>query len=332
MSPPTVKIYVGNIPSSARNSELKELFEKFGKVVECDILKDYGFVHMSDTNDAKAAIAGLNDTLWKGARVRVELSTTKTSKGKPAQRNNMKNNNGPNDRYNNNNMNGGGRNSYPMHRGGGGSRPAPYPRDNFHHHPYGGMNNGGPDMGPRGRNGGGGGGPMRGSENRYNGGGRYMQGQMPDRPGGRPQPYPDQFDRNGRGPMPSQNGMSNGNGMNGSQRNDYSYRNGSDSRDHRNGGGFSNGGNMDIHHIWEEMGHQCHHHINYHHPVLCHHICMTITIEERPRWAHQVDTIILTIMVHRLNRLALDQEDQVDIITTSKANSKSDRIYNYVYR
>jgi len=245
MSPPTVKIYVGNIPSSARNSELKELFEKFGKVVECDILKDYGFVHMSDTNDAKAAIAGLNDTLWKGARVRVELSTTKTSKGKPAQRNNMKNNNGPNDRYNNNNMNGGGRNSYPMHRGGGGSRPAPYPRDNFHHHPYGGMNNGGPDMGPRGRNGGGGGGPMRGSENRYNGGGRYMQGQMPDRPGGRPQPYPDQFDRNGRGPMPSQNGMSNGNGMNGSQRNDYSYRNGSDSRDHRNGGGFSNGGSMD---------------------------------------------------------------------------------------
>jgi RNA recognition motif-containing protein len=251
MTPPTVKIYVGNIPSSARNSELKELFEKFGKVVECDILKDYGFVHMSDTNDAKAAIAGLNDTLWKGGRVRVELSTTKTSKGKPAQRNNMKNNNGPNDRYNNNNnMNGGGRNNYPMHRGGG-SRPAPYPRDNFHHHPYGGggMNNGGPDMGPRGRNGGGGGGgPMRGSDNRYNG--RYMQGQMPDRSGGRPLPYSDQFDRNGRGPMPSHNGMSNGNGMNGggSQRNDYSYRNGggSDNRDHRNGGsGFSNGGNMD---------------------------------------------------------------------------------------
>ena len=27
-----IKIYVGNIPQSARNSELKELFEKFGKV------------------------------------------------------------------------------------------------------------------------------------------------------------------------------------------------------------------------------------------------------------------------------------------------------------
>jgi len=81
-----IKIYVGNIPQSARNSELKELFEKFGKVVECDILKEFAFVHMDDTNDAKAAIAGLNDSLWKGARVRVELSTTKSSKGEPSQR------------------------------------------------------------------------------------------------------------------------------------------------------------------------------------------------------------------------------------------------------
>ncbi len=77
-----IKIYVGNIPQSARNSELKELFEKFGKVVECDILKEFAFVHMEDTNDAKAAIAGLNDSLWKGSRIRVELSTTKTNKGK----------------------------------------------------------------------------------------------------------------------------------------------------------------------------------------------------------------------------------------------------------
>lgn len=81
-----IKIYVGNIPQSARNSELKELFEKFGKVVECDILKEFAFVHMDDTNDAKAAIAGLNDSLWKGARIRVELSTTKTSKGEPSLR------------------------------------------------------------------------------------------------------------------------------------------------------------------------------------------------------------------------------------------------------
>jgi hypothetical protein len=79
-----IKLYVGNVPTSARNSELKELFEKFGKVVECDILKEFAFVHMESDNDAKAAIAGLNDSLWKGSRLRVEISTTKTSKGEPA--------------------------------------------------------------------------------------------------------------------------------------------------------------------------------------------------------------------------------------------------------
>ena len=81
-----IKIYVGNVPQTARNSELKELFEKFGKVVECDILKEFAFVHMDDTNGAKAAIAALNDSLWKGSRIRVELSTTKTNKGEPSHR------------------------------------------------------------------------------------------------------------------------------------------------------------------------------------------------------------------------------------------------------
>ncbi len=180
-SAPPVKMYVGNIPASARNSELKELFEKFGKVAECDILKDYGFVHMSDSNDAKAAIAGLNDTLWKGSRIRVELSTTKTSKGKPAPRpNNPKqfgNGGSGYDRYNNHmNMNEGPMNNGfnprfnngggyggPMHRGGPGARPSPYPRDNFHH-PYGSpqMDMGGPAPYRMSRNNGSGGGPMRG--------------------------------------------------------------------------------------------------------------------------------------------------------------------------
>ena len=77
MSAQPIKIYVGNVPLVARNSDLKELFEKFGKVLECDILKDFGFVHMDDTNDAKAAIAGLHDTLWKGSRIRVEISTSR---------------------------------------------------------------------------------------------------------------------------------------------------------------------------------------------------------------------------------------------------------------
>ena len=84
MSEGAIKLYVGNVAVSARNCELKELFEKFGAVAECDILKEFAFVHMASENDARAAIAGLNDSVWKGGRLRVELSTTRTQKGEPA--------------------------------------------------------------------------------------------------------------------------------------------------------------------------------------------------------------------------------------------------------
>ena len=38
------KIYVGNLPETCRRTDLLETFEKFGKVVECDIVKNYAFV------------------------------------------------------------------------------------------------------------------------------------------------------------------------------------------------------------------------------------------------------------------------------------------------
>lgn len=38
------KLYIGNISSSVSSNELTELFEKYGKVLECDIIKDYAFV------------------------------------------------------------------------------------------------------------------------------------------------------------------------------------------------------------------------------------------------------------------------------------------------
>jgi len=70
------KLYVGNVPRSMSSTDLKELFEKYGKVLECDIVKDYAFVHMEDSSKAKASIAALNDFNLKGNRIRVELSTT----------------------------------------------------------------------------------------------------------------------------------------------------------------------------------------------------------------------------------------------------------------
>ncbi|XP_006004652.1 RNA-binding protein lark [Latimeria chalumnae] len=72
-----VKIFVGNISSSASATELKELFEKYGQVNECDILKNYGFVHMEKEDEAQKAISALHRHEFNGSRLTVEFSTTK---------------------------------------------------------------------------------------------------------------------------------------------------------------------------------------------------------------------------------------------------------------
>ncbi|CAF3679758.1 unnamed protein product [Rotaria sordida] len=81
------KLYIGNVPPTVSSTELKELFEKYGKVLECDIVKDYAFVHMEDASKAKASIAALNDFNLKGSRIRVEVSTTQLrNSGRPSRR------------------------------------------------------------------------------------------------------------------------------------------------------------------------------------------------------------------------------------------------------
>ena len=39
-----VKLYVGNLPDQCRRGALQELFEKYGKVSQCDIVKNFAFV------------------------------------------------------------------------------------------------------------------------------------------------------------------------------------------------------------------------------------------------------------------------------------------------
>jgi len=73
----STKVFVGSLPESVRKGDLQSLFEKFGTVVECDIIKDYGFVHFDKQDDAKAAVAAINDTEFQGAIIKVELSHSK---------------------------------------------------------------------------------------------------------------------------------------------------------------------------------------------------------------------------------------------------------------
>ncbi|XP_029467220.1 RNA-binding protein 4B-like isoform X1 [Rhinatrema bivittatum] len=72
----STKLHVGNISSNCTNQELRAKFEEFGPVIECDIVKDYAFVHMERAEDAVEAIKGLDNTEFKGKRMHVQLSTS----------------------------------------------------------------------------------------------------------------------------------------------------------------------------------------------------------------------------------------------------------------
>jgi cold-inducible RNA-binding protein len=62
------KIYVGNLPFSAKSEDLNEMFSKFGTVTSAKLVSDrdtgrskgFGFVEMSTDDEAQAAIEKLN--------------------------------------------------------------------------------------------------------------------------------------------------------------------------------------------------------------------------------------------------------------------------------
>lgn len=62
------RIFVGNLPFSATDEQLNELFGKHGEVIKAEVVKDrftersrgFGFVEMAQAEHATAAIAALN--------------------------------------------------------------------------------------------------------------------------------------------------------------------------------------------------------------------------------------------------------------------------------
>uniref|UniRef100_A0A1B6E3Z8 RNA-binding protein lark n=1 Tax=Clastoptera arizonana TaxID=38151 RepID=A0A1B6E3Z8_9HEMI len=73
----TFKIFVGNLADKTTTTDIKPLFEKYGKVVECDVVKNYGFVHMENEESGRDAIQNLNGYLVHGAAMKVEAATSR---------------------------------------------------------------------------------------------------------------------------------------------------------------------------------------------------------------------------------------------------------------
>ncbi|XP_067831894.1 RNA-binding protein 4 [Heptranchias perlo] len=77
------KVYVGNVAEAATTRGLQRLFERFGRVVECDIVKNYAFVHMEKERQALEAIRGLSGTELEGQKIYVQLSKSNPVRGLP---------------------------------------------------------------------------------------------------------------------------------------------------------------------------------------------------------------------------------------------------------
>ena len=76
---PSQKLFIGNITEGTTNEELKTVFERFATVLEADVIKNYGFVHI-DANAGRQKvneiIRELNGHNLNGSNIRVQMSTS----------------------------------------------------------------------------------------------------------------------------------------------------------------------------------------------------------------------------------------------------------------
>src|SRR5436305_11351259 len=85
------KLFVGNIPHSTTEAELRSLFEPHGAIDQVSIVTDrdtgrsrgFAFVEMSDSAAAEKAIAALNGKELGGRALNINEARPKTDRGGP---------------------------------------------------------------------------------------------------------------------------------------------------------------------------------------------------------------------------------------------------------
>ncbi len=84
------RIYVGNLPYSADDAQLHQLFTAYGTVVDARVITDrttgqskgFGFVEMSTEEEARNAIAGLNGTMLGNRPLRLDEAAERPAGGR----------------------------------------------------------------------------------------------------------------------------------------------------------------------------------------------------------------------------------------------------------
>jgi cold-inducible RNA-binding protein len=83
------KLYVGNLPYSATEQDLQDLFSSAGAVESVNVMRDmatgrargFAFVEMASDEDAQNAISQLNEKDFGGRNLTVNEARPKTSSG-----------------------------------------------------------------------------------------------------------------------------------------------------------------------------------------------------------------------------------------------------------
>ena len=84
-----MKIYIGNLTYDTTEEDLNKVFESYGKLESCTLIKDnfsgrskgFGFVEMASEEEANAAVEGLHGTELNGRTVTVNEARPKNEKG-----------------------------------------------------------------------------------------------------------------------------------------------------------------------------------------------------------------------------------------------------------
>jgi RNA recognition motif-containing protein len=85
----STKLYVGNLPYEATETDLQTLFETSGQVTSINIVRDratgqargFAFVEMSDTDGARKAISDLDRHQYGGRSLTVNEAKPMTPRG-----------------------------------------------------------------------------------------------------------------------------------------------------------------------------------------------------------------------------------------------------------
>ncbi len=87
-----MNIYVGNLPYSATQEDLRQMFERHGTVESVNIIQDretgrskgFGFVVMPDSAQAQNAISNLNDQDMDGRKLKINEARPRTDEPRRA--------------------------------------------------------------------------------------------------------------------------------------------------------------------------------------------------------------------------------------------------------